>query len=144
MDPVKAFRLGLDFKKVEKEHLDFSSLLWILWNQQILGWISQVFHMNMSCSHFPDWPDFRCDAWHFLFCAEGFFPCSGTYLQVRRKEECRVPSTGNKILLLLTCCKSGWQPSSLRYQSRDQLHSKTCILFNIYLNSETLWLLNYH
>lgn len=36
MDPVKAFNLGLDFEKVEKEHLDSSSLLWILWNQQIL------------------------------------------------------------------------------------------------------------
>lgn len=37
MDPVKALHLGLDFEKVEKEHLDFFSLLWILWNQQILG-----------------------------------------------------------------------------------------------------------
>lgn len=37
MDPVKAFHLGLEFKKVEKEHLDFSNLLWMLWNQQILG-----------------------------------------------------------------------------------------------------------
>lgn len=37
MDPVKAFHLGLDFEKIEKKHLDSSSLLWILWNQQILG-----------------------------------------------------------------------------------------------------------
>lgn len=37
MDLIKAFHLGLDFKNVEQEHLDFSSLLWILWNQQILG-----------------------------------------------------------------------------------------------------------
>lgn len=37
MDPVKTFHLGLDFEKIEKEHLDSSSLLWILWNQQILS-----------------------------------------------------------------------------------------------------------
>lgn len=76
MDPVKAFHLGLDFKKVEKEHLDFSNLLGILWNQQILS--SESLTSFTRARPVPAFlSDLTLDVTSSL--AQRLFPHSGTY-----------------------------------------------------------------